>query len=165
MVRPVREEGGAVITIPRITGELVRLKQTNAGAATERVPVPIDVELAVLEQYPPEMRRAFNEAAIKVNCLAFVEYYNWAIFQGYGPGRVVAKLRETEANEIAVFAGQHLGRYRSALPHVAAQATIQRYGALGPSRHPPQRFGAPVIRPTKKRRFRVYRPSVIEKTA
>ena len=115
-----------LIRVPKITGELIPMSRGNAGAA-EQAPVPIDVELAVLEQYPPEMRAVFNDAAIKVNCLSFVDYYNWALSNGYGVNRVIAKFRETEANEILVFAGQHMGRYKYPLPHVAAGATIQRY--------------------------------------
>jgi hypothetical protein len=133
-----------MIRIPPITGELVRLRQANAQGM-DQTPVPIDVELAVLEQYPPALRRAFNDAAIKVNCLSFVDYFNWAIRNGHGEGRVLAKFRETEANEILVFAGQYRGRYKCDLPHIAASATVQRYGDPGPSRHPPRRTGKPIF--------------------
>lgn len=125
-----RSAASSLIHIPEITADCsVHMRQANAGGVDQSA-VPIDVELAVLEQYPPELRRLFHDAAIKVNCLAFVDYYNWALRNGYGPDRMVSKFRETEANEIAVFAGQHMGRYRYPLPHVAAGATILRYSDI-----------------------------------
>ena len=79
---------------------------------------------------------------------------------------LVAKINEIERNEIAVFAGEYRARYGTPLPHIAAGASIQRYGALGPSRHPPRRVGAPVLRAhAKRRRFRVRVPPVIEMAA
>lgn len=152
-----------MIRIPPITGEMVRLRQANAETRGEPLTeVPIDVELAVLEQYPPTLRRMFNEAATKVNCLAFVEHFNWAVRNGYGSERTERKLAQMEANEIEVFAGQYAARYRHFLPHVAAQATVQRYGEVGPSRHPPRAVRPLIFRPqTRKRRFRKYVPAVV----
>ena len=156
-----------MIRIPPITGDLVRMRQANAeSAGAPLLAVPIDVEMAVLEQFPPVLRQAFNDAATKVSCLVFVEHFNWAIRNGFGPERTLRKFREMEANEVLVFAGQHMAEHRHPLPHVAAGATIQRYGAFGPSRHPPRSFGAPVIRArARKRRFRVRASGMIDRAA
>ena len=42
-----------------------------------------------------------------------------------------AKLKDLEANEILVFSGEHKASFGYPLPHVAAQATILRYGPVG----------------------------------
>lgn len=156
-----------MIMVPRITGELVRLRQANAATAGGPLAeVPIDVELTVFEQYPPALRCAFNETATKVNCLAFVDHYNWAVRQGFSYEPTLRKLHDMERNEIAVFAGQFRAQHKCDLPHTAAGATVQRYGDLGPSRHPPRRTGKPILqRRARKRRFRNYVPAVIEMSA
>lgn len=140
-----------MIRVPKITSDRIPMRQANAGGA-DRAAVPIDVELAVFEQFPPSIRHALNETTIKVNSLSIVEYYNWAVRNGHGSAKVVQKVHELEANDLAVFAGRHRARHGYVLPHVAADATILRYGLMGPSRHPARRFGGPIMRPPAKRK-------------
>ena len=155
--------GPREVKVPKIDSDFVRLAGSDRAAnatADDRALVPIDVELLVLEQFPPELRRALNESATKLNSLAFVDHYNWAVRQGLGAQRTLRRLAEIERNELEVFAGKYkaecqgrLGRDET-LPHVGAAATVQRYGALGPSSHPPRRLGPAIVRPRKKTRFR-----------
>lgn len=155
MVRQILDARPRLIRKPQIRGDLVLIRQANDAAAGDvNAMVPIDVELAVLEQFPPEFRRAFNEMTIKVNCLFFVDHFNWAMSTGRDTARTLEKMREMEANEILVFAGRHRASFGYQLPHVAAGATVLRYGALGESRHAPRRLGKPIIRQIAKRRRR-----------
>lgn len=109
------------------------MRQANA-TGTDLAPIPIDVELRVFEQYPRSIRDALNDATIKVNSLSMVEYFHWARRNGHGDPKVVEKIRAMEENDIAVFAGRHRARYRYELPHVAAGATILRYGTAARKR-------------------------------
>lgn len=115
------------------------------------------VDLARLDTFPAELRWRFQEAATKLSTRAFDAHLRWARAQGLGVSRTIAKLAEIEGNEIAVFAGEYRAQCGAVYPHVAAGASIQRYGELGPSRHPPKRYGKPVVRAQhrgKRRRIR-----------
>ena len=136
-----------------MTSTAVRL--LNATSSGER-PTFEDpaVDLARMDGWPPELRWRFQESATKLSTKAFEAHYRWGCQQGFGARRTIAKLLEIERNEIAVFAGEYRGRYGVTYPHTAAEASIQRYGELGPSRHPPRRYGKPVVRPRKRGRRR-----------
>lgn len=66
--------------------------------------------------------------------------------------RTCERFDEMERNEIAVFAGEYRAQCGTDYPHTAAHASIQRYGELGPSKHPAKRYGKPVLRHCGKRR-------------
>jgi hypothetical protein len=106
------------------------------------------------DRYPKELRWAIANNNIKVAAAAFQDHLAWALRNGYGAKRTIEKVAEIERNEIAVFAGEYRGRYKHELPFLAASVGIQRYGPSGPSRHPPKRYGNPVLRkPRRKRRL------------
>ena len=112
-------------------------------------------DLVKFDRFPPELRFRIAVNNTKLAAGAFEAHMAWAGRQGLGPGRTIAKINEFEQNEIAVFAGQYRGRYGSVLPHIAAGASIQRYGMPGASKHPPKQFGRPIYRkPSLKRRPR-----------
>lgn len=155
-MRPVHE--ARLIRVPRFETAGVRLMPTDRAAnatSADLSAAPIDIELLVLEQFPPELRARFNDAIVKLNCLAFVEHYNWAIRTGHGAARTISRINELERNETAVLAGRYLAQYKMPLPHVGAGASVQRYGPLGLSRHPARRYGKPVMRARSKRRRQV----------
>lgn len=102
--------GPREVKVPKIDSDFVRLAGSDRAAnatADDRALVPIDVELLVLEQFPPELRRALNKSATKLNSLAFVDHYNWAVRQGLGAQRTLRRLAEIERNELEVFAGKY----------------------------------------------------------
>jgi hypothetical protein len=148
-----------------LNGSSVRL--LNATSSGERLTfeAPED-DFRRFDRFPAALRWRISNNNTKLAAAAFEEHLAWAQRQGLGVSRTIAKINEIERNEIAVFAGEYRARYGTPLPHIAAGASIQRYGALGPSRHPPRRVGAPVLRAhAKRRRFRVRVPPVIEMAA
>ncbi len=73
---------------------------------------------------------------------------------GEATASVCRKTANTEMYEIAVFAGEYFAQTGCKYPHTAAEASIQRYGHLGPSKHPPRRYGKPVFRRQHPKRRR-----------
>lgn len=129
----------------------VAVRLLNATSTGERLTFEDPaIDLARLDRMPAVLRWAFQQSATKLATKAFEAHLDWAMRKSGSPTATVRKLAEIEGNEIAVFAGEYRGRYGAQLPHVAADASIQRYGAMGPSRHPPKRYGKPVI-PSKQR--------------
>lgn len=112
------------------------------------------IDLARFDRMPREMRWVFQQDATKLATKEIGKHLDWAIRTGRGCGPTIAKVREHETNEIAVFAGEYRAQCGTPYPHVEAVASIQRYGALGPSKHPPKNYGRPVIHPRKGRRRR-----------
>jgi hypothetical protein len=127
-----------------MTDAVRRLNATSSGEVLT-FEAPED-DLARLDAMPAGLRWRFQESVTKLSTRAFSAHLAWAIQVGRGVRATAAKLAEIEGNEIAVFAGQYRAECRAAYPHIAADASIQRYGALGPSRHPPKRYGKPVVR-------------------
>lgn len=128
----------------------------NNATSTGGIPTYEDpaTDLARLDRFPPVLRWCYQEAATKASTRAFAAHLSWALNNGRGAMATVAKFKETERNEIAVFAGEFFAETGSKYPHTEAQASIQRYGDLGPSKHPPRRYGKPVLRPQRRRRRR-----------
>jgi hypothetical protein len=136
-----------------VTKESVRsLNATTAGGdlAFESP----DVDFARFDRFPPQLRWCIANNVTKLAAVHFQAHYEWARSRG-GARLTIAKIDRLEMNEIAVFAGEYRGKYKMELPHIAAQVSVQRYGQMGPSKHPPRRFGPPIFRPQhSKRRLR-----------
>lgn len=131
------------------------IRLLNATSTGERLTFEDPaVDLARLDRMPRELRWAFQDSATKLSTKAFEAHLQWSVQNGYGHTRTLRKLREIETNEVAVFAGEYRAQCGTPYPHVAAGVSIQRYGDLGPSKHPPKRYGRPVIHPRKGRRRR-----------
>lgn len=128
------------------------LRLLNATASADRLifEEPAD-DLRRLEWYPRPLPWRFQEAATKVATAAFQAHVEWSLRNGWGAVRTCQKFDEQEINEIAVFAGEYRAECGTPYPHVAAGASIQRYGAAGPSQHPAKRYGKPVLRRCAKR--------------
>lgn len=117
---------------------------------------PLDWDLLRLDLFPSALRRSVRENNTKVSTKAIAEHFAWAQRNGRGPGATIARIGEIERNEIAVFAGEYFAATGCRYPHTEALASIQRYGALGPSKYPPKRYGKPVFRrqhPKRRRRW------------
>ena len=127
----------------------------NATSTGERLTFddPVD-DFAQFDRFPPALRWRIAENNTKASCAAVAQHFAWAQRNGFGASRTIGKINEIERNEIAVFAGQYRAQVGVPYPHTAAEASIQRYGALGPSRHPPKRYGKPVVWPRKRGRRR-----------
>lgn len=129
----------------------------NATSSGEQLTFQEPAEdLAAFDALPPALQRQVDGNNTKMAASWALDQLRRARRIGMSPDEAVAsvcrKILLTESYEIAVFAGEFRGKYGTALPHVAADASIQRYGARGPSRHPPARCGKPVIRRGKGRR-------------
>lgn len=128
------------------------LNATTSGDLTFDDPAS-DIEK--FDRFPPELRFRIATNNTKLAAGAFEAHVAWAQRQGVGSGRTIARINEFEVNEIAVFAGQYRGRYGTVLPHIAAGASVQRYGPLGASKHPARSSGRPIWRkPWRPRRRR-----------
>lgn len=125
----------------------VDLRLLNATASADRLiyEEPQD-DLRRLEWFPRPLPWRFQECATKVATRAFQPHVEWALRNGKGPLPTCQKFDEMERNEIAVFAGEYRADCGTDYPHIAAGASIQRYGELGPSKHPPKRYGKAVLR-------------------
>lgn len=123
----------------------VRLLNATSTGDVLTFEAPED-DLRRLDAMPAMLRWRFQQSATKLSTRAFAAHLAWAMSVGRGASATVGKLAEIERNEIAVFAGQYRAECGNAYPQIAADASIQRYGELGPSRHPAKRYGKPVVR-------------------
>jgi hypothetical protein len=110
-----------------------------------------EVDFQRFDRFPPALRWRIANNNTKLAAAGFERHYDWARTRG-GSGLTIHRIDEIEINEIAVFAGQHRALHGYELPFVKADASIQRYGQLGPSLHPPRRYGAPIFRPQNRKR-------------
>ena len=94
--------------------------------------------MAAFDALPLALRRALNENATKLAAPRIWHHARWAI-QEFGPVFAIEtslrKIATLEENEIKVWAGRYEGLGYGPYPHVAAGATILRYGLLGPARN------------------------------
>jgi hypothetical protein len=113
-----------------LNGNSVRL--LNATSSGERLTfeAPED-DFRRFDRFPPELRWRIATNNTKLAAAAFEAHYEWARSNGLGAARTIGKINEIERNELAVFAGEYRGKYGHVMPHVAAGASIQRYGPLG----------------------------------
>lgn len=129
----------------------------NSTATGERLThEAVDVDLARFDAFPAALRLRINANTTKSSTAAVAPHLAWALRTGRGVGATISRINEIERNEIAVFAGEYFAETGSRYPHTEAQASIQRYGELGPSKHPPRRYGKPVMRrqhPKRRRRW------------
>ncbi len=131
----------------------VRLLNSATAGGTPHFEAP-QVDMERFDRLPPAVRLRVNENNTKMAAKWAADHLLWAERNGFGISRTISKIDEIERYEITVFAGQYQSAYQARLPHVAAGASIQRYGALGPSRHPPRRLAAPVIHRSRASRRR-----------
>lgn len=134
-------------------GAVRALNATTSGDLTFEDPA---TDFERFDRLPPELRFRLATNNTKAAAGAFEAHAAWCRQRGIGAARTIARVNELEANELAVFAGQYRGRYKTVLPHLGAEVSIQRYGALGPSKYPPRSFGRDIYRvpPGPRRRRR-----------
>jgi hypothetical protein len=132
----------------------VRLLNATSSGETLRFQSP-EEDFRAFDALPAVVRRQIADSNTKLAASAFTEHIAWAQRNGFGPARTMAKIVELERNEIAVFAGEYFAGTGCRYGHTAAEASIQRYGDRGPSRHAPRRYGKPVFRPRKGQRRRL----------
>lgn len=131
----------------------------NATSTGEAPTYQSDVEdLSWFDTLPPTLQRLVRENATKMSSAWTADQLRRASTVFGSRAEAIAsvgrKTLNTERFEIAVFAGEYFAETGSKYPHTEAQASIQRYGDLGPSKHPPRRYGKPVLRPQRRRRRR-----------
>lgn len=150
--------------------EIRLLNATSTGERPTFQSAPDDLEF--LDGLPKTLRRQVCANNTKMSAAWATDQLSRAMGCGKFPSieaavaSVCRKTALTEGFEITVFAGQYKAEHGCDLPHTAAGATVQQYGAYGLSRHPPRRYGKPVYRrQTKRRRFRSYVPAVIDVVA
>lgn len=93
------------------------------------------MDLHAFDRLPPALRRRINENNLKVSSVSVLQYLQSVERQVGHEAKALfitmEKLDALEANELLAFSGEHKGLFNCPLPHVAAQATILRYGVLG----------------------------------
>jgi hypothetical protein len=106
---------------------------SGAGGMTWRAARRLDLE--AFDRLHPALRRRINENNLKISSDSVLRYFVNIDGQIQNPARTLLitmrKIDTLEENEIQVFSGEHKAEFGYPLPHVAAQATILRYGALG----------------------------------
>ena len=124
----------------RQSNHVGKMGVSAGGARTWREARRID--LVAFDSLPGPIRRQLDENNLKLSSATVLAYFQ-SIERQVGSLRALdvtlRKMRELEANEILVFSGEHKASFGYPLPHVAAQATILRYGPLGARprhRHP-----------------------------
>lgn len=134
--------------------ESVRLLNATSTGEALTFEAP-SIDFARFDRLPASLRWRIACNNTKLAARAFEAHIGWSLRQGFGPERTIAKINEHERHEIAVAAGEYRGKFKLEYPHTAAVVSIQRYGELGPSRHPPLRYGKPVVWPKKRGRRRL----------
>lgn len=129
----------------RVGSDFLRLLNATSSGETLHFEDPAS-DLARFDRLPPAVRWRIANANTKLAAAKFEPHVAWADKWGLGSVPTVRKIAELEGNEIAVFAGEYRGRYVDTLPHVAADASVQRYGERGPSQHPPRPPGKAPLR-------------------
>lgn len=91
-------------------------------------------EMRAMEALPGVVAAAIGENATNLAATSVLRYFQSVLRQIGDPNRAalatVRKLRDLEAGELAVFAGEFKGLHKLPLPHVAANATVLRYGSI-----------------------------------
>lgn len=131
------------------SGTVRSLNATTAGGNLT-FESPID-EFRRFDRFPRELRWRLATGNTKLASAGFEQHFNWARSRG-GAVLTIARLNQIEMNEIAVFAGEYQAQCGTRLPHLAAEISVQSYGEMGPSKHPPKNYGRPVFRPQRKKR-------------
>lgn len=129
----------------RVGSDFVRLLNATSSGETLTFEDAAS-DLARFDRLPPAVRWRIANANIKIAAASLEPHVAWADKFGLGPAPTVKRIAALEANEIAVFAGEYRGRYADTLPHVAADASVQRYGERGVSQHPPRPPGKAPLR-------------------
>jgi hypothetical protein len=129
------------------------LRLLNATATGDRLifEEPQD-DLRRLEWFVRSIAWRFQQSAAKQATAPWSEHMAKCLHFGWDGRKACAKFDEMERNEIAVFAGEYRAECGTEYPHTAAGVSIQRYGDLGPSKHPPKRYGNAVLRHCGRRR-------------
>jgi hypothetical protein len=92
-----------------------------------------EADLDAFDMLPPALRWVVNENATKLAAYTVLRHAHNLVAAGIPPANAIsATIREIlklEAGEISVFAGRYKGQFGQELPHAAARASVQRYGA------------------------------------
>jgi hypothetical protein len=107
-----------------------------SGATTLRQARVADMD--ALEQLPTPVRFLLNELAIKLSAGSVLAYLRSIARQARDSGGsayeaevwTCRKLAAIESDDIDAFGESYRAQYRFPLPHIAAGATVQRYGPL-----------------------------------
>lgn len=120
-----------------------------------------ELEFEAHDSLPSAIRWAIEEAPTKLSSASVLRVMEHNGLRHEAAVRYInGKLAMLERAELAAFVQTFEGITASTrdktlhgmrYPHTAANATKQTYGALGPSRHPPRRFGPPVIHGRSRR--------------
>jgi len=150
MVRQVRAEN-----VSGARGALINQRlQNNSFVGAPLLYDSREAEMAAFDALPPRIRLVLNEGVNKLASKTIAHHLAWARSAGRGEDATLRKLAEIEKFEMEVWAGRYLAETGQKLPHAEAGATVQRYGHLGPSRHPARRYGKPgIVHRRAKRRF------------
>jgi hypothetical protein len=73
---------------------------------------------------PRDLRRALWESPVPINPVSVA-----AALEQSRPIHVLSRIRQSVRDEIELYSEEHRRRYGRELPHVAAEATVQRYNA------------------------------------
>lgn len=110
------------------TGELL----ASAEDVAITLPPELVEDLAQFDRLPRPLRWALQEAVLCWRAEPFVQLLKPLAHDFLGTANaIVLALREITAEEnldLRAFAAQYRRRYGTQLPHVAAAATVQRYG-------------------------------------
>lgn len=109
-------------------------RRSNASIARGvRTTTPDRASWAVFDTLPAAIRHALWETPVPIDPADIAR-----LLGEYDRADVFDMLWSAAAREVAAFARDHEARWGAVLPHLAADATLQRYGVIRPSkpRHP-----------------------------
>lgn len=121
----------------RSTNVRVTVKLGEPSGATTLRQARI-ADLDALEQLPTPIRFLINELAIKLSAGSVLAYYRDIARQARDKGGspydaevwTCRKLAAIEADDIDAFGAAYRAQYLAPLPHLGADATVQRYGPI-----------------------------------
>lgn len=134
----------------------VRLLNSTSTGESPTMEDP-DVDMERVDLLPAPLRRQLWVMSTKVSAKWMEDQLGRAVRvmpRGDAISSVGRKAAMTETFEIGVFAGEYRAQCGTPYPHVAADASIQRYGVMGPSKHPPRNYGKSVLPQRRGRRRR-----------
>lgn len=122
---------------------VIQQKRQNNGFAGSALAYDTrEDEMDAFDALPFALRWQMNENATKLSSRTVANHLAWS----RDIETTARKVADLERFELEVWAGRYFAETKIVLPHVAAGATVQRYGAVGESRHPPRRYGKARLR-------------------
>lgn len=104
---------------------MAKRSNTRFASSVSTVDKPSKASWNCLDAMPRNLKQAIWEAPVSINPLSVED-----LVLLEGARAAIVSLGEAAAGEIAAFSAEHQMRYGYALPHVAAKAQPQRYGAF-----------------------------------